>query len=205
MWLTFFTFLMTYLFAVECVDRQSSVQAFVGTNALLPCDCPAKKSLSWQDVNNLVITSISEDGYEANHHRFINRTQLFKHQEENNCSLLILGVKVEDQGNYTCHSIGSSLRSETVELKVIGTSKQIDEPNGSSWAIGVAVISTLVVALGVLVVYLSYRRKCAQVMNDHVESKIESDETEDSPLKRVQGISAECRAHQCKTHMTTES
>lgn len=108
-----------YPFFEAVVVSESSVQAFVGTNALLPCDCPAKKSLSWQDANNLVITGISEDGYEANHPQFINRTQLFKHRDENNCSLLILGVKVEDQGKYACHSL-RPLHTEFVELKVMG-------------------------------------------------------------------------------------
>ncbi|KAL4609174.1 hypothetical protein GN956_G24184 [Arapaima gigas] len=110
--------LLVHLLAVQTQDTRL---ALVGTDVLLPCSCPeeSKSFLVWQTMDNKVVDKHCPGTDKQDvHGSFRDRTQLFYPAEKHNCSMLLRGVSVKDESNYSCFYKTEQIKKLDVELLV---------------------------------------------------------------------------------------
>ncbi|KAL4609173.1 hypothetical protein GN956_G24183 [Arapaima gigas] len=95
--------------------------ALIGTDVLLPCSCPDQRDifLVWQTIDNKVVDKHCPRTEKQDvHGSFRDRTQLFYPAEKHNCSMLLRGVSVKDESNYSCFYKTEQIKKLDVELLV---------------------------------------------------------------------------------------
>lgn len=100
------------------------LQAIVGQNVLLQCPCKKRNErmdIKWQLEDHTTVlhhsgshntTNIGE-GYQ-------NRVSLFQNEDKDNCSLLLSGITVADNGMYKCFFQTETLVYIHITLNVVG-------------------------------------------------------------------------------------
>lgn len=103
------------------------INATVGENVLLPCDCSETTyRVVWQD-GLIVVNYFSSAGRKYNiNDSYKTRSLLFLSSEKGNCTLLLLQVSFADQRNLTCYTFDNNGFQQTEVSLIITERKQLN-------------------------------------------------------------------------------
>nr|XP_055072275.1 uncharacterized protein si:dkey-192g7.3 isoform X1 [Misgurnus anguillicaudatus] len=154
---------------------QSTKSSNVGHDVLLPCLCPSNPDeLVWQIGERVVsVYSQNKDAINSIDKMFINRTKLFLHMNNTNCSMLLHNVSLVDAGVYTCHALNyvqdniSSRNALDVNLTVSENIRFNDLQKGeedktidkTSIHIAIPVLILIILLAAGLILFLLLRRR----------------------------------------------
>lgn len=100
------------------------MKGIVKQKVLLHCPCVnrnVRKKVIWQlEEHTTVLSHDGSDNHTTMGKGYENRVSLFLNEEKDNCSLLLSGITVADNGTYKCFFTANAFVYEKVILHVAG-------------------------------------------------------------------------------------